>query len=425
MIQKLKKKFILTNMLLVSVVLVVVFGVLVGSNYQQTVGQSTAAMRMALKWSDEAPPPRFEFDFRAESPEEGMGGRGDDGGKRFTMVPVFSATVDAEGAITATHSGGNVTVSDEVLGEAVAQALATGKNEGSLGGLNLRFMAEQGDGTTRIAFADRSWEWESLRGILLTSLLVGVGALLIFFVVSLFLAKLSVHPVERAWEQQRQFVADASHELKTPLTVILANSGILLSHKGDTVETQAKWVEYIREEATRMKVLVEDMLFLAKSDAARGGTAGGCVSMSELVTGCLLPFESVAFESGVTLESELADGLTVTGDEGQLRRLVMILLDNACKYAGEKGKVAVSLGRTQEKVRLAVRNTGAVIPPKHLAHIFERFYRADSSRARDAGGYGLGLAIAKSIADGHRGKISVVSDEGGGTVFTVLLPVVK
>ncbi len=423
MIQKLKRKFIFTNMLLVSLVLAVVFGVLVGSNYRQSVSQSTGAMRMALKWSDETPPPRFEFGSQPQRPDGGQwDDRGDDGEKRFTLVPVFSATVDGSGAVTATHWGGNVTVSDEVLRKAVAQALATGGDEGTLPQLKLRFMLEHSEDGVRIAFADLSWEWESLRSILLSSLLVGAGALLVFYLVSLFLARLSVRPVETAWEQQRQFVADASHELKTPLTVILANSGILLAHKADTVERQAKWIEYIQEEANRMKGLVEDMLFLAKSDAQRTGSAGRCVAMSELVTGCLLPFESVAFESGVTLEGEIAPSLTAVGDEGQLRRLILILLDNACKYAGEKGRVAVRLERVQEKLRLTISNTGPAIPSEHLKHLFERFYRVDSSRARDAGGYGLGLAIARSITEGHKGKISVSSSESSGTVFTITLP---
>ncbi|SBV95512.1 ATPase/histidine kinase/DNA gyrase B/HSP90 domain protein [uncultured Eubacteriales bacterium] len=424
MIRKLKRKFILTNMLLVSIVLAVVFAVLVGSNYQQSVNQSVSAMRMALKWSDEAPPPRFEFNFNSAPPLEGENGSRN-GGRIFSMVPVFSVTVDANGTISAIQSGNNVTVSDEALNEAVDQALASGLEEGSLSRLNLRFLIERTGGSTRIAFADRTQEWESLQRILLTSLPVGAGALLVFFLVSLFLSKLSVRPVETAWEQQRQFVADASHELKTPLTVILANSGILLSHKSDTLEHQAKWVEYIQEEAKRMKGLVEDMLFLAKSDAARSGAVRASVPISELVTGCVLLFESVAFESGVALESDVTPGLTFSGDEGQLRRLTMILLDNACKYAGDRGRVDVHLTRSQEKLKLTVRNTGTPIPPEHLEHLFERFYRADSARSRDAGGFGLGLAIAKSIVDGHKGKISVTSTETEGTVFTVLFPVGK
>ena len=171
-----------------------------------------------------------------------------------------------------------------------------------------------------------------------------------------------------------------------------------------------------------MKGLVEDMLFLAKSDAARLPTTRLPVDMSELTEGCLLPFESVAFEAGVNLESDIRPGLYVSGDEGQLRRLVYILLDNACKYAGTDGTVSVTLSRPSDRLKLTVRNTGPAIPPEHLEHLFERFYRSDSARTREAGGYGLGLAIAKAIVQSHRGQISVTSSEAEGTVFTVLLP---
>ena len=190
------------------------------------------------------------------------------------------------------------------------------------------------------------------------------------------------------------------------------------------MRAQSKWLSYTREEAQRMKGLVEDLLFLAKSDAQRESRARLPVDLSGLVTGCLLPFEPVAFEAGVALESRLSPGLTVTGDEGQLRRLVLILLDNAVKYTPEGGAVTVALVRVQERARLTVHNTGEAIPPEHLEHLFERFYRSDSARTRQAGGYGLGLAIAKSIAEGHRGKISV-SSGAEGTTFTVLLPTAK
>ena len=171
-----------------------------------------------------------------------------------------------------------------------------------------------------------------------------------------------------------------------------------------------------------MKGLVEDLLFLAKSDAQRASRARLPVDLSGLVTGCLLPFEPVAFEAGVALESRLSPGLTVTGDEGQLRRLVLILLDNAVKYTPEGRAVTVALVRVQERARLTVHNTGEAIPPEHLEHLFERFYRADDSRARSSGGYGLGLAIAKSIVDSHRGTITVQSGAEEGTLFTVRLP---
>ena len=159
------------------------------------------------------------------------------------MIPVFCVSLTEDGQVDAVYSQESVSVSDAVLEEAVSQALASGAREGVLNRLGLRYLVETSpEGETRIAFADRSWERQNLQGLLLTSLLVGVGALLGFFLISLFLSRLATRPVAKAWEQQRQFVADASHELKTPLTVILANSGILLSHREDPVAAQAKWV---------------------------------------------------------------------------------------------------------------------------------------------------------------------------------------
>lgn len=421
MIRSLRRKFILINLLLVGLVLAVVFGVLVGSNAQRLGEQSRVSLRMALEWADGGSPPRFEIASPPDGWEPDRSGR-ENKAQHFSMVPVFVVTVE-DGRVTAINDGGQVAVSDEVASQAVQEVLSSGSGQGVLRGLSLRFQVEHGSGgASRIAFADCSWESASLRNLVLTCLLVWALAMVGFFFISLFLASLAVRPVEKAWKQQRQFVADASHELKTPLTVILANTGIVLSHKENTVSSQAKWLEYTREEAARMKGLVDDLLFLAKSDDARRTTRPLEVSLSELALGCLLPFESVAFEAGVSLESAIAPGVSVLGDEGQLRRLVMILLDNAVKYAGSGGRAALTLVRQQDKVRLTVHNTGAPIPAEHLPHLFERFYRVDAARDRAQGGYGPGLAIAKSVAETHHGKITVSSSAGTGTCFTVVLP---
>lgn len=419
MIKRLRKKFILTNMLLVALVLITVFGVLVGYNYQRLVRQSEEAMRTALKWSDDAPPPVFQF---GASHEEEMEEQGEE--RRFTMVPVFVVLLDEDGGPAQVTGGNNVEVSDQVVAQAVAAAT---EESGAISGLNPRYLqdTDRGGGeNSRIAFADMGWETDSLWPLIRSSLLVGALALGGFFVISLMLSGLALKPAEEAWEQQRRFVADASHERKTPLTVILTNTGILLAHSGDTIAQQQKWVEYIRDEAQRMRALVEDLLFLAKSDAGKEtAPVTAPVDVSELTWSALLPFEPVAFEQGVEMESEIADQLTVQGNADQLRRLVAILLDNAVKYAGNGGRVKLVLSRPERGgVCLTVHNTGPAIPPEHLPHLFERFYRADDSRARTSGGYGLGLAIAKRIVDGHGGSITVSSREDASTDFTVRLP---
>lgn len=417
MIRRLRWRFILINLLLVGVVLTVVLVLLLAANARRLENQSITALYMVLNRQEGESVPRFEIGVPP------LNQKGDEEDRSASMVPVFSVTVE-DGQVTAVRDDELVDVSEETALQAAQEALDTGQDRGILSDLGLRFLLERTpEGAVRIAFADQTWERSSMRTLVLSCLLIWLLAMAAFFFVGLFLSSLALRPVEKAWKQQRQFVADASHELKTPLTVILANTGIVLAHPEEPVATQAKWLGYTQEEARQMKGLVEDLLFLAKSDAARLAAHPAQVDLSQLVQGCLLPFEPVAFEAGVALDAQVDPGLTLTGDEGQLRRLVRILLDNAVKYAGPPAPaVTVTLTRQQDRLRLTVHNTGDPIPPEHLPHLFERFYRADAARDRSQGGYGLGLAIAKSIVETHRGKISVTSAAGSGTTFTVLLP---
>lgn len=408
MLQKLRRKFILINMLLVTAVLLIVFGTLCTVTWQRQQSQAEESLRRAVE--------------RAADPfhKENIGKP--PSGPAVTR-PVICVTVDAAGTVLARDTDKNgAEMEEELLNQAITQVLAADKENGVLSALGLRYWRQDRGDEIFIALTDRSGERQTMITLVAVSLLVGVGGEAAFFFISLFLSNWALRPVRRAWEQQRQFVADASHELKTPLTVILADTDILLAHPEDTIAGQAKWVRYIREESLGMKSLVDDMLFLAKGDAAGAPVLCERVQLSDVVLGGALPFESVAFERGVTLDVDVTPDLVLTGDEGQLRRLVRILLDNACKYAGDGGKVTLTLTREGDKARLTVRNTGAPIPPEHLPHVFERFYRADSSRSREQGGYGLGLAIAHSIVERHRGRITVTSREGEDTVFQVWLP---
>ena len=170
-----------------------------------------------------------------------------------------------------------------------------------------------------------------------------------------------------------------------------------------------------------MKELVQDLLFLARGDAGQRERPREAVSLSDLCEGCVMSFDPVAFERGLTLESRVAPNVSVIGSGEDLRRLAAILLDNACKYSEPGGTVALTL-TAGDKAVLTVHNTGAPIPAEAQAHLFERFYRADAARSREAGGHGLGLSIAAAIAEAHRGKITVSSTQREGTAFTVTLP---
>lgn len=422
MIQKLRRKFILVNMSLVSLVLLIVFTSIGIFTYQRLSDDSVMAMERVLDFKQGASPEVTQI---GKKPEDGPER------KRMPLVPVFAVTLDENGNIKEVFRE-NVAVEDELLKEVVSRVLESGggyeaistnlkleKNEGVLLDQKLRYLIRSTPDGLKIAFADTNKEFEEMLNTFSTLFLVGVGGLLSFFMISVYLSRWVLKPVERAWEQQKRFVADASHELKTPLTVILANMGILMSHRSDTVEGQMKWVEYTQTEAMRMKTLVEDLLFLAKTDSGQNAHIKSEVNLSEALWTCLLPFESVAYERGVNMETDIQEGVTLNGDEGQLKQLVLILADNACKYAGVDGQMHVSLRRRGDGVELKVNNTGQPIPKEDLAQIFDRFYRVDHSRAREQGGYGLGLSIAQAIVKQHGGKIQVESNEVNGTTFTV------
>ena len=404
MLRQLRRKFIWINMALVALVLLAVTAVQVFTVWRQAGAETDAALRRAVLWETGAD--RWQ-----------IGGPGDQ-----SMVPTFCVVLDMSGDIRMTMDN-YVEISTDTLTAAVSAALNGEEDTGRIPSLGLRYLRMFTGVSIRLAFADTSWQRGQVRHQAAASLLIMAAALAVFFLISLFLSRWALRPVERSWKQQRQFVADASHELKTPLTVLLADADILLAHPDDTIASQRKWVEYMQDEAGRMRELVEDMLFLARSDSSSDREQiRQSVALSDLCSNCLLSFEPVAFERGAQLTDAVEPDVTVPGDESQLRRLIAILLDNACKYCGEQGTVTLTLRREGSRAVLSVRNTGDPIPPEALPHLFERFYRADSARARGTGGYGLGLAIAAAIAESHKGKISAASTAAEGTTFTVTLP---
>lgn len=414
MIGKLRKKFILINMALVSSILLAVFVILCYSSYRRNEYMAWEAMKEAMDSG------RFRI------PHKIGEGRRDDRNP-FGMFPICIVTLDQDNGVTEISEQG-LTMTDEMARTVVPAVLNSDEGGGILKEYSLRYLVRNTKGGKKIALADRGFEIVGMRTLIVNCVFVFIVAMIPFLILSIFLARWALNPVEKAWEQQNQFIADASHELKTPLTVILANLGILSSHKSSTIESQYKWLQNTKDEAGRMKQLVEQLLFLARFDAGSGCGAKSPAEMeretdfSNLVWSCILPFESVAFEQNVSMEADIASDVRIVGNEGQLKQLVAILVDNACKYAGECGKVQVRVfeNREKEKAVLEVENTGEPIPKEEISHIFERFYRTDKSRARKEGGYGLGLAIAKTIAEQHRAKISVESSAGEGTRFKVV-----
>ena len=296
-------------------------------------------------------------------------------------------------------------------------------SRGKISSLGLYYVATtMPDGSMKVAFASENYVRQTMEPLLWSLLLAGGVALVGFVTISAVLARWSVKPVELAWRQQQQFVADASHELKTPIAVILANNSLIMSDPKASVASQMKWVESTETEAHLMQDLVNDMLYLAKSEFDQHEEAFGRLNFSDIVLAGVLQFESVAFERNVMIEDDIADNVYVRGDASRLQRLVGTLVDNACKYADDGGLVGVKLSTIGQGCCLTVTNTGPGIDPEDLPHLFDRFYRSDKARTRGTGGFGLGLSIAKGVVDELGGEIHATSDTDKGTTFTVKLP---
>ena len=263
-------------------------------------------------------------------------------------------------------------------------------------------------------------------GLLNDLLWIIAGGLFISMVVivaaSYYLAKRAMIPIESAWEKQQRFVADASHELRSPLTGIYSNAELILRHPDNTVEQESRRIHTIMKEASRMTKLITSLLTLARSDANKAELQLAPVDLSELVevvSEHFRPFEEL---ENIQLEVSVEPGLRLTGDGERLHQLLVILMDNAFKYTAPGGKVSVAARQADKQIALSIQDTGCGIRQENLPHIFDRFFREDKARSRDKGGIGLGLSIAKWIVEIHGGKITADSEPGKGTTFKVFLP---
>ena len=346
------------------------------------------------------------------------------GGDRV-LLPYFTVNLwtSRRGGYTAQITGGtyaNLENTDE-LTAILQDCLSQDRREGTIAAYHLRYLRQDNGLYEKLAFVDMSMEQAVLRKMMVSYLFIALASLLLLLGVSILLSRWATRPVEKAWTQQRQFLSDASHELKTPLTVILSNAELL--EQAQLSDKPARWADNILSEAGRMRSLVEEMLTLARADNMVRTAVLTEVSLSDIAADCALAFEPVAFEAGKSLDYTLAENVTVLGDREKLRQLISVLLDNAIKYGADGGTVTLSLEKTDRQAKLTVSNPGDPIPPEQLGHLFERFYRADDSRGEKSG-FGLGLSIAQTIAAEHKGTLKAESDLAS-TRFIYTMPLKK
>lgn len=451
MLRNLRIKLIAINMLCIGLVLITTFAIILYADYnsrlntietelEMVIAEATAPQvpqltsTQRLTTGDKAPVPTSGISSNNTSASSSPGvsapviGSSSESDSSVVLMSVYN--VSPTGRYTTIGSSANAKIPESVILGANDEVLKSSSLNGFLPDYNLFYAKRSAglqDGDTIIAYADGSSmnEW---RNLMWTLVFVGLGAFGFLFLVNIFYSRWALKPVRYSIKQQQQFTADASHELKTPLTVILANTEILKAKPEATVEDQIQWVESTQLEAERMQLLVNDMLALLRPEGKKQKQPKEDIDFSDLVEGEVLQFESVAFDQGIMIEEDICEDAHVMGNLERLTRLVVILIDNACKYAGENSVVDVTLKRqdvasaNHGKIILKVRNDGPPIPEEDLPHIFDRFYRADKVRTSSKGGYGLGLAIGQEIAHEHDGSISVESSAEAGTTFTVTLP---
>lgn len=282
---------------------------------------------------------------------------------------------------------------------------------------NLSFYKADKNGYILVTFMDNTIVNENAVTLFRYTLIFGVVALVAFFFLSKFLARKIVDPLEESYQKQKQFISDAGHELKTPVSVVSANAELLEREFGDN-----QWLKNIQYENERMGLLIGQLLDLARTENVTPQLEQ--IDLSHIVAGEALPFESVAFEKGLELKTDISDNIKVTGNSTQLKQLVSILLDNAIKHTNEKGDVFCKLIKENNFAKISVINKGGEIPKEHRKKLFERFYRVDDARNSESNHYGLGLAIAKAIVDSHKGKIEVLCYDGL-VEFQVKIPLLK
>ena len=335
-------------------------------------------------------------------------------------LPYFTLQINSRGEVT-NFGGGYFDLSDrEYLLQIATLAVNTPEESGELKEYDLRFLKT---GTMRgmtVVFADTATEKATMRSLVYSSIFIFVAAAVTFLVLSILLSKWVVKPVEKAWDQQRQFVADASHELKTPLAVIMASAELLQNEP--TQENNQKFSENILTTTYQMRALVENMLEMARVDNGTQKMTMAPMDLSEFVSDAALSFQLLYEEKGMGLQCDVREGIRISGSEQHMYQVLDVLLDNALKYSREASIVRISLESTGRYAVLSVAGLGDPISREDLQNIFKRFYRVDKARSQ-SGSYGLGLSIAKAVVEAHKGKIWAESKEGVNTFF-VQLPII-
>ena len=431
MIKKLRRKFIVAAIIAVFLVLLVLIGSINVLNYRSLVSEADGTLQILAENKGFFPQQMFREPDRPADPaappdtalppaEEAWGGffGPQRGGSRELAYQsrYFAAWFADDGALSRLNLDSLASLTEEEALTLAENVYASGKDRGFAG--EYRCCRTSCDGETLLLFLNCERELSTFRTFLYASVGISlVGTLAVFLLLLLFSGRI-VRPIAESYEKQKQFITDAGHELKTPITIIRADADVLQSE----LDEENEWITDIRRQTSRLAELTSDLIYLSKMEEENAALPMQEPSLSELVDETARSFQALAFSKGRVFSSSVAPDLRVSGDEKALAKLVSILLDNAMKYSPEGGTVELRLEQLGKAARLSVKNSSAPMEKGSADRLFERFAREDRSRNSESGGFGLGLAIAKAVTEAHRGKIHAQSEDGASLTVTAELP---
>lgn len=399
MIQSLRKKFILVAMCSTFGVLLIIMGTINGMNYIQMNARADELVEMLSRDPGTGGPKMKEM-----SPEAPFENR------------YFSVSLNEENEIMTVDTK-QIAAVDQETAKTYAQEVAdSGKTKGYQG--IYRYAVMKTENGTRIFFLDRRQEMNTCRTFAVTSFWISVLGLGAVFLLVVFFSKLVFKPVEETYEKQKRFITDASHELKTPLTIIDANTEVVELEYGENT-----WTKSIKNQVKRLSSLTQQMVTLTRLDEGDGRLEKAKFNLSDALVDTCQTFEASATVSKYDWKVQIEDGIRMDGDEGKIRQMTGIFLENALKYTKECGKIEIHLEKKGKWAYLRVINDTEPMEPGKKEELFERFYRTDQSRNSKTGGSGIGLSIAKAIVTVHKGKITAESPDGQSLKIEVKLPI--
>ena len=437
MIKKLRFKFIRIAMISVAIVLAVIIGIINIVNYNTVMADADRTLEL-IAGNNGSFPATEPADDKEAPPDDKDGSHGEHDGKkdkdddrgpgkgRQDFSPeapfetrYFSVHISEDGTVSSVDTKNIAAVDSEQAEEYAVSVYSSGEKRGTVD--TYRFLRSgSGDGTV-IVFTDITQKMNSFTSFLFASILIasaGLGA--VFFLIWMFSGRI-IRPIAESYEKQKQFITDAGHDIKTPITIINADAEVLEMEKG-----KSEWLDDIRLQTDRLAELTRDLIFLSRMEEDDPGIQKIEFPFSEVAQEAAQSFQSMARTQGKDFSLDIEPMLTVVGDEKSVRQLVTILTDNAVKYSPEGGDIRITAARKGRKVLLKVYNTTAdAVSREDIKHMFDRFYRSDKSRNSEKGGYGIGLSIAKAVAEAHGGEIAAQPAGEKALEITVTLPAVN